>query len=256
MKVYIDVIFIINFIFDFIAIISTSIILKRNIKMYRIFLGSFCGSLSLSVLFIRFNSFYLFIYKLVISIVIILSSFGFKDIRYFFKNIYYFYLISIVLGGIIYFFNNQFSTNRGLLFINNYSNNIIVGLLISIIGIIIYIKNIRNLKNNYNKYLNGIIYFDDYFINICAFIDTGNKLIDPYTFKPIILVEKSIIKNNYNVIIVPYKTCNNDGLLECIRAKRIYIEGIGYKKNFLIGLTDKIELDGVNCILNEKLLEG
>ena len=255
MKVYLDIIFIVNLIFDFIILLSVSIVLKRNVKLYRIIIGSIFGSLSLIILFIRFNKIELILYKLIVSSLMILISFGHRNIKYTFKNFTYFYIIGIILGGIIYFFNNQFSINEGLLFINNNNYNIIIGIIISIFGIKIYLKNIRELRNNYNKYYRVKIYYKNKVIDLNAFLDTGNKLKDPYSFKPIILVNKDIILEEGN-ILVPYSSCNYSGILKCIKADRIFIDGLGYRKNFLIGISDSISLDGIDCILNELLLEG
>lgn len=256
MKIYLDLIFITNFIFDFIILLVSSLILKRNIKVYKIILGALFGSITLLSLFIRFNTFTLFLFKIVVSLLIILITYGFINIRYFLKNLYYFYMISIILGGIIFFFNNQFSYNDGFIFYNTYSLNIVLSIVIGSIGLSIYFKNVKDLKTNYNKYLKAKIYFKNYNIDVVAFVDTGNKLIDPYFLKPIILVNRNVLKENNDYILVPYKSCNNNGLLKCIKAEKIYIEGIGYKRNFLVGLSDSIKIDGINCLLNERLLEG
>ena len=256
MKVYLDIIFIINYIFDFILLLSSSIILKRNTKMIRIIFGSLFGSLSIFILFIRFNTISLTIYKLLVSIGMIIIAYGYKDIKYFVKNMYYLYLISIIMGGLLSFINNSFSSVNGLLFFSSFKINLFLGIILLIIGIRIYIKNIKDLKLNYNKYIDADIYFKDYKIKVNAFLDTGNKLIDPYSFKPIILVDSKLIKEVISPIYVPFKTCNNNGLLKCIKANKIYIDGIGYKKNFLVGVTDSISIDGVNCLLNEMLMEG
>ena len=61
MKVYIDIVLIINYIFDFILLLSTSVILKRNISIKRIILGSLFGSLTILFLFIEISSFELLI---------------------------------------------------------------------------------------------------------------------------------------------------------------------------------------------------
>ena len=256
MKVYLDIIFILNFIYDFIVLLSTSIILKRNTKVIRLVLGALFGSLSIFTLFVRFNTISLIMFKLLISIFIVIISYGFNNIKGFIKNIYYFYLISIILGGFIYFFKNQLSYNNGLLFVNDYSLNIILGIILSIIGITIYLKNIKELKLNYNKYIKTTIFFKNYSFKVIGFVDTGNKLKDPYFSKPIILLEKSFIRNEEKLFLVPFKTCNYNGLLKCIKPEKIYIDGFGYRKNLLIGLIDSIKIDGVNCLLNESLMEG
>ena len=244
MKIYLDYIFIINFIFDFIILITTSLILKRNIKIVRIILGSLIGSLTILILFIRMNNLELILYKIIISILMIIVTFGYKNIKYFLKNIYYLYLISIILGGFIIFININFN-----------KLNIVLSILLSILLVIIYIKNIKDLKTNYNKYYKVDIYYDNKIIKLNAFLDTGNKLIDPYKKWPIILVKNTNLTSN-NYLYVPFNTISSNGLLKCIKVNKIYIEGIGYKKKLLVGLTDKINIDGVDCILNEQLLEG
>ena len=61
MKIYLDYVFFINFIFDFILLFTTKIILKRNVKITRIILGSFVGTFSIVILFISMPSFIFFL---------------------------------------------------------------------------------------------------------------------------------------------------------------------------------------------------
>ena len=259
MKVYIDLILITNFLFDFILLLTTSIILKRNSKIIKIILGALFGSLTIFLLFIRFNTIELFFFKIIVSIGMILISFGFRNYRYFFKNMYYLYMTSIVLGGIIYFINIQFSyKNEGLLFIaNGVSINVIVGFILSIIILQKYIKQIKLLKINHNKYYKIRIYLkNEKILELNAFLDTGNKLVDPYRKFPIILVNEDKINTKEKNILVPYHTVNGEGLLKCIKPNKVYIEGVGFKNKLFIGLSSSINIDGVDCILNERLLEG
>ena len=82
MKVYLDLVMILNFFIDFILLLSVKIILKRNIKLSRIIYGSFIGGLSILLLFFNINSFILFMVKILISIVMIITSFGYRNIKY------------------------------------------------------------------------------------------------------------------------------------------------------------------------------
>lgn len=262
MKIYLDLIMILNFVFDFLLLLSTSIILRRNISINRLIIGAFVGGISILFLFIKLNSIQLFLFKIIISIFMLLISFGYKDIRYFGKNVLFFYMASIILGGFLYFLNIQFSyKNNGLIFFHNgLSINVIFLFIFSPIIIYIYIKQCKNLKNNYASYYKANLYINDNIIRLNAFLDTGNKLIDPYKKRPIILIDKKELKFNideYKTILVPYETVNDKGLLKCIKANKIDIEGYGVKTKFLVGIMDdKICIDGVNCILNDKLLEG
>ena len=162
------------------------------------------------------------------------------------------YSISIFLAGGINLINVNLLPNIDSLILN-----ITILIILSPIITYIYIKSINNYKNNYSNYYKVDIYLnDDEKLTLSAFLDTGNKLIDPYKHRPIILINKKLVEiKNKKILLVPYNTINTNDLLKCIIPKKIYIHNIGYKTNFLIGLMDEITIDGVDCILNQKLLE-
>ena len=239
MKVYLDIVLLLNFIFDFISILGTSIILKRNTKIIKILLGSFLGELSCITLFISFNPIGLILLKIIISILIIFIVFKFNNIRYFITNLYYFYLTELILGGFLYITNNH---------------NILLEILLGIVFIYFFILNIKKLKTNHNKYLSIKLDINNNTYKLNAFLDTGNKLKDPYQNSPIILINnKYDLKGN---ILVPYNTCNYNGILKCIKGSNLYVNNQKINKKFLIGLTNNINIDGVDCIFNEELLEA
>ena len=95
-------------------------------------------------------------------------------------------------------------------------------------------------------------------VELNSFLDTGNKLVDPYTNKGIILVNFNKIKKLVKIrspIYVPFQSLNNTGLIKCIKPVSIEINGQVFK-NYLIGLSEKsFNIDGIDCILNYKLLE-
>ena len=261
MKVYLDIVLLLNFLFDYILLISVNYILRRNIKMYRVILSSLFGEVSLLLLIINMNNVLFLIVKILISIVMIVICFGYRDSKYFCKNLIYFYMVSMLLGGAIQFLDNQFSySNNGLVFTNN-------GLGISysfilIISLFLYFKYIRSFKdfsNNYCYYYRCKIFIDDdNSILVNAFLDSGNKLCVPYLGKVIVLVDKDIVKDidMRGPIYVPYNSLNNSGLLECYKCKSLEIDGKSYDK-FLLGISnEKFYMDGIDCIINTYVMEG
>ena len=261
MKIYLDLVLILNFIFDFLLLISVSLILHRNTKLTSIMLGAFFGSFSILFLFLKINSFELFILKFIISIFMIIVAFGYRDIRYFFRNLIFLYLSSIILGGFLYLLNISFSyKNKGIVFINNgFSINFVILIIISPIILYIYIKESKNLKLNYSNYYLVELYITDTLVlKLNAYLDTGNKLVDPYKKRNIILVDKKKLIfdiNEFKMVLVPYKTVNYEGILNCFKAKKLIINGKKHT-NFLVGIMDKsFNIDGVDCIINNKILE-
>lgn len=259
MKIYLDLVLFLNFAFDFLLLLSVSIALKRNANINKIILGAFIGSLSILFLFINVNSFTLFLFKVIISAAMIVVTFQYKNIRFFIKNISFFYMSSIILGGFLYALNIEFSyKNDGIIFYHNgLSINFLLLIILSPIIIYIYIKQCRSLKHNYNYYYRIIIHYKNQVKKVNSFLDTGNKLVSPYNKSPIILINKNILNTTGDhCLYIPYNTVNNEGVLKCIKVDEIIIEGVGVRNNVLVGLTDSIKIDDVDCILNMKLLEG
>lgn len=250
--VYVDLLVIQDLIYNYVILLGTSLLLTRITNIKKIFLSSVIGTIPLIFLFTNISNQLNFFISLLFSIIMSLITFSYKDIIYTIKNIFYMYSISIFLAGGINLININLLPN-----IDNYLLNVIILIIIAPIITLIYIKSISNYKNNYSNYYKVDIYLnDEENLTITAFLDTGNKLIDPYKHRPIILINKKLIDiKDKKILLVPYNTVNTNDLLKCIIPKKIYIENIGYKTNFLIGLMDEITIDGVDCILNQKLLE-
>ena len=261
MKIYLDLVLILNFIFDFLLLTSVSIFLRRNVSLTRLIMGAFIGSISIFTLFLNINSFELFFIKLIISIIMCLTTFTFRNIKYTLKNMFYLYTTSMILGGFLYFLNIEFSYKQvGLVFYHTgLSINVVVLIILSPIVLYFYTKQIKELKNNYSNYYKVKIKIKNHIINCNAFLDTGNKLEDPYFHKPVIILDKRKILfdiNEFEMILVPIITANGTSMMKCFKPEYIDIEGVGIKNNFLIGIMEqKIKIDGVDVILNTKLLE-
>lgn len=246
MEIYIDLFFLFNIIMDGIIITSTSILLKRKTNIFRIIISSLVGGISSLLMFTSIN-------KLVIEVVsvfvIVLIAFKYKDIRYTIKNIFYMYILSVLLGGLIYLFNIRVTTN---IFVTYF-----IIIIISVEVMILYIKEIKKMKNIYNNYYRVVITFKDgNKLSLIGFIDTGNNLYDPYKKRPIILVSNKYKKED-NFILVPYYTAGGEGILKCIKPDIVFVESVGCRKNVLIGFSDSPKLiDGVDVILHKDLMKG
>ena len=243
---YIDLFFIFNFVIDFIITLSVSIILKRKSSYIRMILSSLLGGFSSLLLFTSLNKILIEIISIVLMVVI---SFGYKGIRYVIKNILYMYILSTLLGGIIYLFNIKVSNNVFLSYL--------IIIIIAIEVMVLYIKENKKMKNIYNNYYKVDIYFkSNDKLSLIGFVDTGNNLYDPYKKRPIILISNKYYRND-NFILVPYHTLSGNGLLKCIKPDIIFIEGIGYKGNVLVGFSDSPNLiDGIDVILHKDVMKG
>ena len=245
MKVYIDIVFLINVYFDFILLLVTSLILKRNVSLKRIFLGSIVGGFTIVLLFFELNNLLLFIYKIIFSIFMVVCTFSYKDFYYFINNLIYLYITSFVLGGFLYLVELEFSI----------SNMFFIGIF-SFIILYFYLRNLNKLKYNYNNYLKVIVKYKDKVLNLVGYIDSGNKLSDQYKNRPISLIYLVDFEYDYkDIILVPYETASGSSVLKCLKVDKLIIDN--KECSGLIGFMDKkIKIDGVDIILNSKYIGG
>lgn len=254
MKIYMDLVFFINFFIDFILLFGTKRVLKEVVSLKRIVLGSLFGSVSILLLFIPLNNITLTIFKFIISIFLILITFGRRN---FVKNILYFYLLSVILGGVLYLFDCSIMfDNSGLIFLNNgLSLNIIAIIILSPFIIYLYVRENIKYKNIYSNIYDVSIYYNDKLYKLSGMIDTGNNLVDPYKRRYVILVNRKFNVKKEKLIYVPFKALNSSGLVKCFKPDRVIV-GDKLFNNCLVGVSDtKFELNGVDAILPNKFKE-
>ena len=161
---------------------------------------------------------------------------------------------------LFHYLNVEFSYKQeGLVFYHDgLSINFIFLIIFSPIIIYTYVGQVITLKNTFSNYYKVDIYTDKGILKLNGFLDTGNKLVDPYNGKPIIIINSILWKEPIDkFLLVPVNTISESSMLKVIKVKKIDIKGIGIKQNVLVGLADKkIKMEGIDCILNSKLLEG
>ena len=257
MKIYLDLVMILNFAIDFILLLTVSVVLKRNVKITRIMLGAFIGGISILFLFFNVNSILLFLFKLIISVLMILTTFGYKTLKYTLVNILYLYMSSIILGGFLYLLNLEFSYKHiGMIFFNKgLSINFMFLIIFSPIILYIYIKQTKNLRYTYSNYYNIEIINKNKKYKYTAYMDSGNVLVDTLTNKPVILIDKrKLLFNIKEFRLIPYMGVNGSNMIKVVKIDKLIFDNKEYS-NILLGIMDNISLDGVEVILNRKLLE-
>lgn len=238
--IYIDELIMLNFIIDFLILKTASSILKLNTKTSRLIISSIVGEISLLYLFVSFNNIELTLFKLLIGIIMNLISFGYINLKDFIKNLLYFYMFSFFLGGTLYYLKIE-SLVKYKYYI------LLIPIIMNILKKLTYnLKNIIKLRHKVTIYLkNGnVLYLNGY-------MDTGNTLVDPYTNKNVIIINKDIKEKFF---LVPFKTIENSSLLKCFKPKKVYIDGIGERNDIVVGVTNK-KFNGFNCLLNYNLME-
>lgn len=241
MIIYIDVIFFLNVLLDFILLMGVSVILTRNTKLRRLLIGSIIGGASTFLLFIKVNVVISLALKIILGLLMVIITFGYRDIKYTMNNMFYLLTTSFSIGGVMY-----------LLMDKPYYNYLVL-IMGFIVVLFIYIKQIKKYQNTYTNYYKVEIIIKNKKYLLTGFLDTGNKLYDNYKNRPIVIIDKKINYNLDDIIYVPYVSLNNSSVLKCLKTDKIIINNNVFK-NYLVGLSNrKINIDGINCILHSKM---
>lgn len=175
--------------------------------------------------------------------------FGYHDLKSFLINIGCFYIVSILLGGFLYFLNITFSyKHNGIIFFNNgFSINALFLITISPIILYFYIKQMKMFKQKIAFSFKTNIYIGRKVLNLNGYLDSGNTL--TYKNRPVILTN---IDNNFRnkKIYIPYIVIGGSGLLECIKVRKVEVIGIGVFENVYLGFSKDFKLGGADVLLN------
>lgn len=257
MKIYLDYVFLINFLFDFILLLGISIVLKRNISITRLIIGSIFGGLTFIVLFININQYIFFILKLLLGLIMIIITFGYKDIKTTINNFIYLIILSVLLGGSLYLINIEIGYSHAgvLFFTNGKSLNLIMLLFIGIIITILYTKYLKASKKNTQNIHKTSIFMENKEYKLNGFLDTGNELF--YLKKPCLIINSNIKIKSKKTIYIPFTTISGENnIMKGFIAPKILIENYGIFKNVPIAIAnDKFHLKGSDIILNINLME-
>lgn len=249
MTIYVDGLLFLNFYLDFLLLLTVVVILKRNVKIFRVILGAFIGSLTILVLFFEIGSLELFFIKIYLSFIMCIVCFGYHNLKSFLTNVGCFYMVSVLLGGFLYFLNIMFSyKQKGLVFFNDgISVNALFLVIVSPVILYFYIKQVKMFKQKIAYSFKTSIYIGRKVLNLNGYLDSGNTLC--YKNRPVILTN---IENNFRnkKIYIPYIVIGGSGLLECIKVRKVEVIGIGVFENVYLGFNKDFKLAGADVLLN------
>ena len=200
MTIYIDQMFFENFIMNFIILYIVSKFLKISSKWYRLSIGASIGAIYVILSYIiGFYNSTLVVSKIILSVVIVFSSFKIKSFSEFFKILIFFYSVTFFIGGIsfgfAYFFNVSIIKEGGVLYVEEFPIIMVAFacMLTLIIGrwIVFLFKN----RVSVEEFLYEIeIRLFDKNISTKILMDSGNNVKEPFTGYPVLILENEILK--------------------------------------------------------------
>ena len=199
MVFYADIILLLNLVIDYFILLATAKILNLNYKPARLISGAGIGAVYSLVFFIQSLSFFhIFLSKILLSLVIVWLSFGFKHLFLFIQTLAVFYVVSFVTGGGVlafqYLFNIEHTVINGIYVSKTSSPFMVISIIVIVFFAILLfsnktIKSIKRKNNIANKIIDLKIIIGNHSCECRGLIDTGNQLYDPITRKPVMVIE-------------------------------------------------------------------
>jgi stage II sporulation protein GA (sporulation sigma-E factor processing peptidase) len=200
MTIYIDAIWFLNWIFDTSLLVWTAVLLKNQIKWIRVITGGLVGSLVVWLYITPYSYLADQIWlKSMVSILMILAAFGFRNIRAFIKKIVTLYAVTFTFGGILlgshYFFSfkvteyfNGFTSGSG-------SFGDPVSWIFVIVGFPLawhfskkHINILDLAKWNKEQRVKMFVEINGVSFESEGLVDTGNQLLDPLSGSPVTII--------------------------------------------------------------------
>lgn len=263
MTVYIDIILLENLCMNYIILFATAYIMKIKISHIRIIASSSIGAVYSIMLYMQILPIYSSIFmKIILSVAMVYISYAPKTVKIAIKQLIIFYLISFAFGGcafaLLYFVKPQAIFIKNGVYIGTYPLKI--ALLGGIVGFIITYIAFKIIKNKATK--EEMIYklkikINDKTVEVNALLDTGNKLKDPITLVPVIVIEKQKLYN-----FLPEEILENIDKIIGGDSNKLIEENIKYMSKFRVipynsigkqnGLMLGFKADEVKIIIDEE----
>jgi stage II sporulation protein GA (sporulation sigma-E factor processing peptidase) len=207
--IYLDAVWILNFLFDWMILQLVHWITKSSSKRGRLLVGAFFASLLVPLTFFYPNNVFANFYgKILYSLLIIYAAFGFQYAKQVVKQFLCFYFVSFAIGGglfgIYFLIGQQIQSNNGLFI--TYSTG--YGDVISWIFVVICfpivwlftkkrVEKISYEKMRFDQILSVWIESNGKKVETTGYVDSGNNLFDPFTKKPVIICDEKIVKHHF-----------------------------------------------------------
>lgn len=272
--VYIDMLFMLNFIMNSAVIFATAVLLQKEFRIFRLLAVSSASAIYSTVMFFPQISFlYSAVIKLFFWLITAFAAFPEKRLAPLFRNTLTYLAANLIFGGTMFFliFFTGFGTTVGSVVSNGeiYLDISFSTLLASaffaycIIYTLSYIKT-QNIKSK-NLTVGITIFFCGNSISATALCDTGCTLSDPITSYPAIIISPTLAKTLFTTEeslctysekyrILPFSTIDRSkGFLHGFIPDKVLIEEKTITR-VVIGISET-DMKDYPAILNYKLME-
>ena len=202
--IYIDLLFLINVVMDFVVLLFMKWLLKENADLVRICLASVLGGFGgcMAIVWVNMPALckFLFLYVIVSGTMVVIA-YGYENLKRFITRILELYCIAFLLGGFFSFIYYGMNLEgffkemtSGTVFSNMNAAYLVSGIGIIVILYPLFYFVVGKVRGNLTVYQEIEIYMEGRMVSGIGLLDTGNMLTDPMTKEPVLVAEYQWMK--------------------------------------------------------------
>lgn len=232
-ELYIDVLFLINFMMDSLLLLAVKRVLKCPVRNARVFLGGVVGAVFTCVLAVISLpvAVEIPIYYVGLNSMMLRIGLNIRKRKEFWKAFGFLYVVAFLMGGMMQILRPWLRT--GSLF---FAAAVPVYYLLCIIW-----KFVIQRTRQHERICEVVLHIGMEKYRMNALMDTGNGLTDPISGEPVCVIDSTCAKamlaekwGNETIRYIPYRTVDGEGVMPVFRAEGMEIFLPGEKEKFKI----------------------
>ncbi|MCI8293541.1 MAG: sigma-E processing peptidase SpoIIGA [Hespellia sp.] len=262
-EIYIDVLFLVNFMMDTFLLLLAGKILKCKVTFGRIILGALVGAGLFCVLLVipvPSPVIKIILSHMAVNSCMVAIAFQIKKWKLFLKAILLLYICTFLMGGILQWLHPYVRTGSVFFAAAVLSYFLIKGIWAFVTG----------LLTEQQQMYKVILYMGNRKCNVTAWMDTGNGLRDPLSGQPVHILARALADTLFEdqklegIRYIPFRTIQGDGVIPVIRIEKMCVftgkesrEEV-WIKGPVIGISKEciFEQEEYQMLLNPEILGG
>ncbi len=283
--IYLDILIAVNLVIDYLLLSVTSRVLHLTPKRWRLLLGALLGALSACLIFLTtVPTLFVLVLHFISACILIKIAFPFSKVSVFLKQVLVFYVLSALLSGIISVLwsltkSETFYAYNGVVYFDMSPLMLTAFAVISYAVILLYEYITRKRAPHGYAFL---LHIDDG-NGVCecrALYDTGMHLTEPFSGKPVVIVEQAVMgpylseehkdmlccaylpsDGRYtHMRVIPYRSLGTDGLLPAFVPRCLTVEANDRKQwdisGTYVALSNRLGRGDYQALIGSDVMEG
>lgn len=282
--IYVDVLIAVNLFVNYFLLLTVAGFFHISVSRLRLVCGATVGALSSLIILLPYLPAPVsFLFKLIISVVVVLAAFGAPSWRFFLRTVGSFYLTSFGFAGLMiavwYLAAPKGMVMKNSVLYFNISPLMLLALTVICYGSITLLNRITGQRSPNSLFCTITVTAGGKCARLTAKIDTGNSLKEPFSGFPVIVAEYQSVRelvpqgvNSYlfaaagekkgepesGLRLVPFRVVGGEGILPAFRPESIMIqtgkESITVTEAYLAVSVKKLGTTGFSALLNPELI--